>query len=256
MLPFFENKKVSSDSDLVHTAFTREVSVWQLGSRGLHHERFAFWGKAFAEKSHMCDHTCVLERNKNTLAKRSPGGPVVISERLYSDRLPGCARAVGGELAAAPTNIAASAGPLSPGPGPLSVSCLLSALISGPPQARSVPASHQTPSAPLPSFCSLSPSVRRKDIGGSMASFLPPFPWGPGPLRSKWDSYAALNSAKGRATQPGWASQGRGGCEMRVGRKENTWVAFEGNFVELGLLALNTRTHSLTGPILNLLNLD
>ena len=126
MLPFFENKKVSSDSDLVHTAFTREVSVWQLGSRGLHHERFAFWGKAFAEKSHMCDHTCVLERNKNTLAKRSPGGPVVISERLYSDRLPGCARAVGGELAAAPTNIAASAGPLSPGPGPLSVSCLLS----------------------------------------------------------------------------------------------------------------------------------
>lgn len=46
------------------------------------------------------------------------------------------------------------------------------------------------------------------------------------------------------------------GCEMHVGRRENTWVAFEGNFVELGLLALNTRTHSFTGPILNLLNLD
>lgn len=43
---------------------------------------------------------------------------------------------------------------------------------------------------------------------------------------------------------------------MYVGRRENTWVAFEGNFVELGLLALNTRTHSFTGPILNLLNLD
>ena len=43
---------------------------------------------------------------------------------------------------------------------------------------------------------------------------------------------------------------------MHAGRRENTWVAFEGNFVELGLLALNTRTHSFTGPILNLLNLD
>ena len=89
-----------------------------------------------------------------------------------------------------------------------------------------------------------------------MASFSPPFPRVPGPLPSKWNSYAALNSAKGRATQPGWASQGRGGCEMRVGRKENTWVASEGNFVELGWLALNTCTHSFAGPILNSLNLD
>lgn len=65
-------------------------------------------------KSHVCDHTCVLERNKNTLAKRSPGGPVVISERLYSDRLPGCARAVGGELATAPPTSQPLLG-LSPG---------------------------------------------------------------------------------------------------------------------------------------------
>lgn len=118
------------------------------------------FGERPLQRSHVCDHTCVLERNKNTLAKRSPGGPVVISERLYSDRLAGCAQAVGG--GSWPLLPQASAGPLSPGPGPLSVSCLLSALIfSGPPQPRSVPASHQTPSPPLPSFYNLSPFFRR-----------------------------------------------------------------------------------------------
>lgn len=61
MLPFCENKKVSSDSDSVHTALTREVSVLQLGSGGLRDGRLAFGGMAFAEKSHVCDHTHVLE---------------------------------------------------------------------------------------------------------------------------------------------------------------------------------------------------
>ena len=82
MLPFCENKKVSSDSNSVHTALTREVSVLQLGSRGLRDGTLALGGMAFAEKSHVCDHTRV--RNKNRLAKRSPGGPVIVAEKLYS----------------------------------------------------------------------------------------------------------------------------------------------------------------------------
>lgn len=161
MLPFCENKKVSSDSDSVHTALTREVSVLQLGSRGLRDGRLAFGGMAFAEKSHMCDHTHVLE----TKARWQSTLLVALSSSLRGFAhtpswlaMPGG----GGELAPAPTNITASTGPLSPGPSPLSLSCLLSALIaSGPPQPCSVPASPQTPSAPLPSSYNLSPFFRR-----------------------------------------------------------------------------------------------
>lgn len=159
MLPFFENKKVSSD---FHTAFTQEVSVLQLGSGGLHHERFAFRGTAFAEKSRVWSHMCVREKQKHIGQALSWWPCRHLWEALLRPAGRLCLGGGRGELATAPTSIAASAGPLSPGPSPLSVSCLLFALMfSGPPQPRSVPASHQTPSAPLPSFYNLSPFFRR-----------------------------------------------------------------------------------------------
>ena len=161
MLPFCENIKVSPDSDSVHTALTREVSVLQLGSGGLRDGTLALGGMAFAEKSHVCDHTHVLE------TKTGWQSALLVA---LSSSLRGCTHTPswpampggGAELAPAPTNITASAGPLSPGPGPLGVSCLLSALMaSGLPQPCSVPASLQTPSAPLPSSYNLSPFFRR-----------------------------------------------------------------------------------------------
>ena len=101
----------------------------QLGSGGLRDGTLALGGMAFAEKSHVCDHTHVLE------TKTGWQRALLVA---LSSSLRGCTHTPswpampggGAELAPAPTNITASAGPLSPGPGPLGVSCLLSALMA------------------------------------------------------------------------------------------------------------------------------
>lgn len=59
---------------------------------------------------------------------------------------------------------------------------------------------------------------------------------------SEHNSLSALLFQKGNFS-PAWVGISRmWDCEMHVGRRQNAWVAFEGNFVELVLLALNIHT--------------
>lgn len=70
---------------------------------------FCFLRRMFAEKGHLCDHTCALGRDKTKVAKNfpralpsSPGGFTQKFTPISS------APAVGGQLVIAPTNITAS----------------------------------------------------------------------------------------------------------------------------------------------------
>ena len=145
----------------------------------------------FAEKSHVGDHTCALERDKTKVAKSfpralpfSPGGFTRTSTPTSS------APAVGRQLVTAPTNLTASPG--------------LSPTLPSPRTSSALPLSAWTPPGlPSSALCGLltkPPHHSVCDIPPGAVTF---------PI-SEPDPHPPCCSARGLSAQPGWAFQGYG----------------------------------------------
>lgn len=186
-----------------------------------------FMGRMFADESRMCDHMCALERDKTKVAKSFPVALLPLQEPSPGHpQRPPLPLQRAGQRATMPTNIMAS-----PAPSPMLLALSTSSPLPlcawsppGLPQPCSAPAPEQ---APHHSVC---------DISFSTITF---------PI-SELNSHPVLLFQKGTFSSTRVGISRIWDCEKHIGRRQNTWVAFESDFIELVLLALHICVHTHT----------